>query len=226
MGGATPPLRHAAVLTDGDNPVAVELASAFVKEWPRDQGFSMRQETFRSDAELQEQAARVAGGTPDVVLIAAGASNFLKVRNRLIAGGLRVPWLYGGEDVGAEGLQGGEGDMATATVFAREEFTERGQAFAKRYDERFHASPELAAAQGYDAVRVLFDAMARAKTADRDKVREQLAATADFESLTGPLRFKDGHARRQVFVVRVTDGQAKVVQRIEPESDEAPPAGR
>ena len=51
-------LKRTAVLIDGRNPVAVELAAAFVKEWPGDENASIQQETFRSDAELREQAPR------------------------------------------------------------------------------------------------------------------------------------------------------------------------
>ena len=54
--------------------------------------------------------------------------------------------------------------------------------------------------------------MMRAKGVAPDHVRDQLAAASDFESLTGPLRFKDGRARRRVFVVGLHDGEAKIVQ--------------
>lgn len=211
--------KRAAVLIDGRDPVAVELAAAFVKEWPRDEGASIQQETFRSDAELREQAPRVAVAKPAVVLIAADAPHF-KMAGDMLQSLQDTLLIYGGEDVDAERLPAGPGDILLATVVVRTELTDRGQAFVKRYAEHFHESAGLAAVQGYDAARLLFDAMGRAKTAAADKVRDQLAATTDFESLTGPLRFKDGTARRPVFVVRWSDGQAKVVQRIEPETDE------
>lgn len=218
-------LKRTAVLIDGRNPVAVELAAAFVKEWPGDEGASVQQETFRSDAELREQAPRLAAARPAVVLIAADTNHFQLAREMLQS----LPdslLFYGGEDVDVEGLSAGHGDVVTATVMAREELTDRGRAFVKRYAEHFHESAGLAAVQGYDAARLLFDAMERAKTSAADKVRDQLAATTDFESLTGPLRFKDGLVRRRVFVVRRSDGQTKVVQHIDAETDAGPDGGR
>jgi len=212
-------LKRAAVLIDGRNPVAVELAAAFVKEWPRDEGASVQQETFRSDAELREQAPRMAASKPAVVLIAADAAHF-KIARDMLQSLPDALLIYGGEDVDADGLPAGPDDVLLATVVVREELTDRGQAFAKRYAEHFHEAAGLAAVQGYDAARLLFDAMGRTKTAAADKVRDQLAATTDFEGLTGPLRFKDGTARRRVFVVRRSDGQAKGVQRVDPETDE------
>jgi branched-chain amino acid transport system substrate-binding protein len=214
--------KHAVVVTDGRNPVAVELAAAFVQEWPRDEGRSVEQDVYQSDADLQERATHAAGAKPDLVLIAAGAPDFLKAGIRLEAGGLHVPLLFGGEDGGAEALAAVRGDVYMATVAAREELTGRGQDFAKRYQERFHEAPDLTAVQGYDAARVLFDAMARAKTAVADRVRKQLAAATDFESLTGPVRFKDGRARRRVFVVSLHAGEVNVVQKIDPEPDDPP----
>lgn len=218
--------KHAVVLTDGRNAIAVELAAAFVLDWPRDEGRSVEQDIYQSDADLQERATHAAAAKPDLVLIATGTPDFLKAGIRLEAGGLHVPLFFGGEDGGTETLAAARGDVTTATVIARDELTDRGQDFAKRYQERFHEPPDLTAVQGYDAVRVLFDAMARAKTAAADRVREQLAAATDFESLTGPLRFKDGRARRRVFVVSLHAGEAKVVQKTDPEPDDPPGPAR
>ena len=209
--------KRAFVLTDERDAVAVEVATGFVREWPRGEGAAVEEAAYRDDADLEARTARAAGVKPDVVLVATAAADFAKARSRLETGGPHAPLLYGGEDVAAASLGGG--DVVTATVFARDEQTAKGQEFAGAYEKRFHEAPDLPACQGYDAARLLFDAMARAKTAASDRVRGQLAATVDFESATGPLRMKDGRARRPLFVVALHDGGVKVVQKVEPEPD-------
>ena len=216
--------KRAFVLTDDRNPIAVELAAGFVREWPTGEGSAVEQAAYQADADLPERSARAAAAKPDVVLIAAPPADFQRAADHLRSGGLSASLLYGGEDVGMGPLAAGGGDLVTATVVATEGLTDRGKEFAKRYQERFHEPPDLPACQGYDAAWVLFDAMRRAKGVAPDHVRERLAAASDFEGLTGPLRFKDGRARRRVFVVGLHDGAAKIVQTIDPETD-APAAG-
>jgi branched-chain amino acid transport system substrate-binding protein len=211
--------KRAFVLTDERDPVAVAVAAGFVREWPRGEGAAVEEATYQAEADQEARAARAAAAKPDVVLLATSAADFAKARTRLETGGPHTPLLYGGEDAAAASLGGG--DVVTATVFALDELTAKGQEFAGNYEKRFHEAPDLPACQGYDAARLLFDAMARAKTAASDKVRGELAATADFESATGPLRMTGGRARRPLFVVALHDGEAKVVQKVEPEPDAA-----
>ena len=218
--------KRAFVITDERDPIAAELASAFAGEWPRDAGASVEQAAYRSDADLPDRADHATGARPDVVLIAASAADFLKARARLESVPSHPALLYGGPDVGAGPLAAGGGGVCTATVFAQDGLTDRGKEFATEYTRRFGEAPDLLGVEGYDAVRMLFGAMARAKTVAAEKVRDQLAATADFDGLTGPLHFKEGRARRRVFVVALHDGEAKVVQTIDPEPDAPAGGGR
>jgi branched-chain amino acid transport system substrate-binding protein len=216
--------KRAFVLTDPRNPVAVELAAGFVQAWPTGEGETLEQATFQADADLPARTARAAAAKPDVVLIAATVSDFSQAAAQLATDGAHTPLLYGGEDVGVEPLALEHEGLALATVVAKEEFTERGKGFAKKYQDRFHETPDLPACQAYDAARLLFDALVRAKGPAADRVRDQIKA-ADFDSLTGPLRLKDGRAVRRVFVVALHEGAAKVVQTVDPEADQSA-AGR
>jgi branched-chain amino acid transport system substrate-binding protein len=216
--------KHAVIITDEREPISMELANAFAAEWPREAGTPAEWEAYRSDADLSDRVDLAAGSRPDVVLIATSAADFLKARARLESAQPRPALLYGGPDVGAGPLAGGRGDVYTATVFTPDGLTDRGKEVAGKYQDRFREAPDLLAAEGYEAARVLFDAMARAKAVAADKVRERLAGE-EFDGLTGPLRFKDGRARRRVFVVALHDGEAKPAATIEPEED-APAAAK
>ena len=190
-----------------------------MREWPTAEGSALEQAAYQADADLPERSARAAAAKPDVVLIATAVPDFRKAADQLRSGGLSAPLLYGGEDVGVGPLAPGGGNLVTSTVVTMEDFTDRGKEFANKYQEHFHQPPGLPACQAYDAARVLFDAMGRAKGVAPDHVRDRLAAATDFEGLTGPLRFKDGRDRRRVFVVGLHDGVAKTVQTIDPEPD-------
>jgi branched-chain amino acid transport system substrate-binding protein len=210
--------KRALVLTDEQNPVAVELATGFVQEWPTAEGAKLEQAAFPSNADLPDRMAQAAAAKPDVVLIAASAADFLKAQKEL--SGLKAPLFFGGEDVGVEPLETSNGDVVTAAVIAKGEWTDLGKDFAKKYQDRFHVAPDSPACLGYESARLLLGGIARANSVAADNVRRQLAAT-EFDGLTGPIRFKDGRARRRLFVVRLHDGEAKVVQKIDPESEPA-----
>jgi branched-chain amino acid transport system substrate-binding protein len=215
-------LRRAAVLTDSRRPVAAALAAAFLKDWPRDKGGTIEEWTFTTAAERDERTARLLQADPTVVLLACSVSDFRTLRPKLAEALPKVPLLYGGEDAGAAPLQAGleaRPDVYLATAFSAEHLTDAGRAFARRYEERFHEAPDLYAAQSYDAARLLFDAMQRAGDASRDALAKQLSHLEQFQSVTGPVCWKDRQPQRRVFMLALKSNQAKAVQTIEPEEN-------
>ena len=110
--------------------------------------------------------------------------------------------------------------MVLATVYSADGLTDQGRQFASKYEEKFGAPPDLAAAQGYDGARLLLDALRRANTTAAPRAREELAATKGFETVTGPLSFrKDRSAKRRLFLVEVKDGRATLLATREPEGE-------
>ncbi|MFN5946167.1 MAG: ABC transporter substrate-binding protein, partial [Phycisphaerae bacterium] len=58
--------------------------------------------------------------------------------------------------------------------------------FIKAYRAEFGgATPDGLAALGYDAAKILFEAMERAKTTDGKALRDAIAATKNFGGVTG-----------------------------------------
>ncbi|HEY7425644.1 MAG TPA: ABC transporter substrate-binding protein [Gemmataceae bacterium] len=215
-------LRRAAVLTDSRRPVATALATAFLNDWPRDKGGTIEEWTFTTAAERDERTARLIQAAPAVVLLACSVSDFRTLRPKLAEALPKVPLLYGGEDAGAAPLQAEletQPDIYLATVFSAEHLTDAGRAFARRYEERFHEAPDLYAAQSYDAARLLFDALQRAGDPNREALAKQLSHLEQFESVTGPVRWKERQPQRRVFLIALKSNQAKVVQTIEPEEN-------
>src|SRR5262249_54962730 len=127
---------------------------------------------------------------------------------------------YGGEDAGAGALQKPGVEAVTATVFAPEGLTEKGKEFAQRYRDQYHELPGFAAAQAYDAGRLLFETMQQAKTGIPTRIRDDLLKLDAFESVTGKVTWKDRKPQRTVFVVQVKYDEAKVVQTVTPDEGE------
>ena len=213
-------LSRAAVLTDSRRPIAAALASAFLKAWPRDCG--CEEWTFTTAAERDERLTHLVHASPAVVVLACSVADFRLLRSRLAETLPNTPLIYGGEDAGAAALQA---DLETrspvylATVYSVDRLTESGRAFARRYRERFHEPPDLFAAQCYDATRLLFDSLQHEGTANRETLGKELAQRESFESVTGPIRWKDRQPRRRVFVVSLHKNKSNVVSTVDPDEN-------
>ena len=79
------------------------------------------------------------------------------------------------------------------------------QEFVKKYTDRFHKEPDAMAALGYDAARVLLDAITRAGSVDREKIRNAIAATKNFEGVTGAITInaqRDAQKPAQILTIK------------------------
>jgi branched-chain amino acid transport system substrate-binding protein len=69
----------------------------------------------------------------------------------------------------------------------------------------------------YDAANILFDAIKRAGTTDGPKVRDAIAATKDFQGVTGKISIdKDRNAVKPAVILQVKNGQLQFVESIAP----------
>jgi branched-chain amino acid transport system substrate-binding protein len=212
----------AAVLLDGRDPLASELAESFVKEWGRKEGATAPVWRVGADGEIGELVQRVIGAKPEVVLLAGPLKSAAGWREALRKAGFQGPVLLGGEDEGADPVArlGAGNETYLVTIYAREGLSERGKEFTRDYEQRFGEAPDCAAAGAHDAALLAMETLPEAARA-RVRLREQLTKRGSFESVTGPVRWVEGQARRRVFVVRVGDKGVKVVKTIEPEEGEA-----
>jgi branched-chain amino acid transport system substrate-binding protein len=63
------------------------------------------------------------------------------------------------------------------------------KAFVAKYEKAYGKKPDQFAAQAYDALHVVANALRAAGAADRDRLRDALAATRDFQGVLGKFSF-------------------------------------
>lgn len=82
------------------------------------------------------------------------------------------------------------------------------QAFAEAYRKEYGQAPDSMAAMGYDAAHLLVDAIKRANSTEAAKIREALAATGNFKSVSGDMKLNETHdAVRGVVIIEMKDGR-------------------
>jgi branched-chain amino acid transport system substrate-binding protein len=91
------------------------------------------------------------------------------------------------------------------------------QNFIKKYEDKFHTIPDAMAALGYDATRILVDAMKRAGSTDSAALRKAIAETKDFAGVTGRISIDPNrNALKPITIIKISDGKFHFAQRIGP----------
>ena len=93
---------------------------------------------------------------------------------------------------------------------------EKTRDFIARYKNVYEVTDF--AAISYDAAMLLFDAIRRADTVDRRAIRDALAATKNFDGVTGRISFDaNGDPVKQAVVMKITDGRPELLTTIAPD---------
>jgi len=91
------------------------------------------------------------------------------------------------------------------------------KAFTKQFQARYNDAPDSLAALGYDAARLLFDAMARARSLSGKDLAEAIAATKGFEGVTGPITMDTArNPKKPAAILQLKAGKPVLVTTIPP----------
>jgi branched-chain amino acid transport system substrate-binding protein len=91
------------------------------------------------------------------------------------------------------------------------------QKFVSAYEKEYGKKPGAMAALGYDAARVLADAIKRAGKLDKAAIRDALAKTQDFPGITGSITMDANRdCIKPAVILQVKDGKWKYVTTIKP----------
>lgn len=124
-------------------------------------------------------------------------NNAGQIAKDLRAGGVTAPFMVPDgcfeqafiEAAGADNLN--DRTFITFGGLPADQLTGKGAEFRRRYVETYGTEPEAYAVYGYEAARVLLDAIQRAETKDRAGILAAVAATKDFEGALGRWSFDE-----------------------------------
>lgn len=112
--------------------------------------------------------------------------------------------------IGGKSVEG----VYTVGYFHASDPRPKAQEFVKKYKEKYNKIPDAWAPYAYDAVYVMVDAIRRAGTTDRAKVRDALAQTKGFEGASGITTFNENRepAGKDLIILKVQDGKFVVAE--------------
>jgi branched-chain amino acid transport system substrate-binding protein len=183
-------LKSVSVLYDVKNNFTVSEMEA-VKASAQGAGLELKGiESFSTgEQDFSLQLTRIAEQNPDLLYLAATTDEAALAISQARALGIKAQILGGAglndPRIGSLAKEGAYGTI-TFAPFSPKDDRPIVKAFVADYQKKFaKAEPPAYVALGYDAVMLLTDAIRRAGSTDREKVRDALGATKNLEGLNG-----------------------------------------
>lgn len=128
---------------------------------------------------------------PEAIYAPIYYSSMGPIARQAKASGLKGDMFVGGDGWHADALLETAGDEMEGAYFTTH-FTPdapwpTAKAFVDKYKERFKREPTALGAMGYDAAKVLADALTRAKDGTPDAIREAIQGTKGFQGASGSI---------------------------------------
>jgi branched-chain amino acid transport system substrate-binding protein len=210
-----------AVLFDQAAPYSKGLAETFQSEFTALGGKIVAAEAYTAgDADVSAQLQTIKGKNAKAVFLPGyytDVGNIVRQARKL---GITVPFL-GGDGWDSTKLAEIGGDAIEGSYYSNhysfDETRPEVQDFVAKYKKRWGEVPDGLAALGYDAARVMFDAMDRAPSLGGKDLAAAIAATKDFPGVTGKITLDANRdAQKQAVVVQMKGGQPRYVATVVP----------
>ncbi len=211
----------AAILTDQASPYSVGLQEEFEKAFIALGGTIVSTQTYNAgDQDFSAQLTAIRGADPDVVFVPGYYTDVGNIAIQARTLGLTKP-LLGGDGWDSSKL----GEIAGANIngcfysnhYSHEDPNPKVQDFIRKYAERHKETPDGLAALGYDAARILFEAMQRTPNVDGKSLAAELSKTNGFDGVTGKISIDaERNAVKPAVILEMKDGNPTYVSTIQP----------
>lgn len=217
--------KKAAILFDQAQAYSTGLRDQFKKNFEKLGGSVATEQSYTGgDQDYTAQLTNIRAAGVDVIFIPGYYTDVGNIALQARKLGVTTP-LLGGDGWDSEELPKIAGKSIQGCYYsnhyAPDQPDARVQDFIKKYQADFQgATPDGLAALGYDAAKILFDAMGRAKSLGGKDLRDALAATKNFKGVTGEITIDEKRNAKKAAVVVKMDGEPlspKYVATISPE---------
>jgi len=211
-----------AVFTDVKSDYSKGLAKFFKEGFTKAGGQIVAELDYNGgDKDFKGQLTAIKSANPEGVFVPGYYTDAALICIQAKEIGLTVP-LFGGDGwesdqltkIGKESVEG----TYFSTHYSPDAGGDKGKAFVAAYQKRFGGKlPDAMAALGYDSAMILADAMKRAGKTDGQAIRDALAATKDFEAVTGKITINaQRDADKSAVILKVEGGKFKYIETIAP----------
>jgi branched-chain amino acid transport system substrate-binding protein len=213
--------QKAAILYDQVSAYSEGLQAVFAKAFEEFGGTIVSKQTYQAgDQDFSAQLTAIRASEPDVIFVPGYYTDVGNIALQAKRLNIEAP-LLGGDGWDSAKLGEIAGDAITGSFYANhyshQDPDPRVQNFISKYEAQYGGIPDGLAALGYDAARILADAIERAGSGEGTAIAAELANTKDFDGVTGKITINDErNAVKPAVMLEMKDGVPTYVTTIEP----------
>ncbi|MBN8645273.1 MAG: ABC transporter substrate-binding protein, partial [Planctomycetes bacterium] len=214
-------LDSVAVLFDQAGAYSVGLKDEYIKAFESMGGKIVSTQAYNEgDSDFKAQLTRIREAKPQAIFVPGYYTEVANIALQSKQLGMDVP-LIGGDGWDSEDLAKNAGKAIEGSYYsnhyASDQPSKEIQDFVSAYRSDFGSTPDGLAALGYDAAKLLFDAMSRAKSLEGKDLRDAIAATKDFKGVTGVITLNaERDAVKPAVMVQMKGGVPVYAATVEP----------
>jgi branched-chain amino acid transport system substrate-binding protein len=215
--------KNIAFMTDVKQDYSVGLTNIAKEYLAKNGGNIVKEQSYSSgDKDFRAQLTDIKSANPDVIIITGYYPEASLIAKQARQFGIKAT-LVGGDGwdgsslipVGGKAIEG----AYFSNHFSTEDKSPLVQDFVKKYKQKYNVVPDAFAALGYDATKLLADAIKRAGSTEPDKIRAAIQDTKDFPGVSGKITIgQDRNAVKSAVIVTIKDGALKYAETIEPKT--------
>ena len=213
--------KRVAILTDAKSDYSKGLAKFFKEQHLKNGGEVTSELDFNGgDSDFNAQLTTIKASTPQAIFLPGYYTDAAQICRQAKELGITVP-LFGGDgweseklvELGKDAVEG----QYFSTHYHPDEGSDKSRAFVASYKKVYKSAPDAMAALGYDSMMILADAIKRGGSAEPSKIRDALAATKDYDAVTGKITINEHRdATKSAVIIKVENGQFKYIETIAP----------
>ena len=212
-----------AIFKDEAAAYSVGLAQAFREAFSGMGGTVTSEQSYRSsETHFSAQLATILGTNPQAIFVPGYYTEVALIAREARGAGFQGKLLGGDGWSGPSLTQNDDdklvGDYYSAGFAPEGATTPIGRDFVRNFKTRYSLDPNDMGALGYDASKVLFDAIRRAGSADPARVRAALATTRDFQGATGSITLDaQRNAVKSAVILEVQSNATRFHETVNPQ---------
>ena len=215
-------VKTAAIYVDSSSDYSKGLAEVFAKKFAEAGGTIVAQESFlQKDQDFKSTLTKLKASNPEVIFIPAYYEEVGKIVKQARELGINAKLLGadGWDDSKLVDIAGAQplNDTYFCSHYSEQDNDANVKDFIAAYKAEYGEEPNVFAALGYDAGKMLVDAIKRAGSDDPEKIRQALAETKNLQVGTGIITMDANHDPiKSAVVLEMKDGQKIFKQKINP----------
>ena len=214
--------KKTAIMIDSSSDYSKGLAQVFKDIFTQGGGQVVAEEAYlQKDQDFKSILTKIKAQNPEVIYIPGYYEDVGKVVKQAREIGITIPILGGDAWDSPKLVEIGGPQALNNTYFTNfysiQATNPESKAFVEAYKKEYGQLPDSMAAMGYDAANLLVDGIKRANSVDSGKIREALASTKDFKSVSGSMNLSATHdAIRGVVIIEMKDGNQVYKETVTP----------